>query len=185
MRTRPWLVLAALFIQVASAHADDHSAEFFGAAAYADGSHLWGFTVASAFTPYPRHYAGPKLLSVVMDTSAHFGSHEGATFRRTTYLFGPRVTFSQAPSNPHKVHAQVLFGGVHTNDAGLGSDDLAVAFGGAYEWLPGGLFSNSRGSRVEAYRWAVRGQVDYVTVGGDRENFLRVSGGLVYRITKD
>lgn len=180
MRIRPWLVLAALFIPAGAAHADDHSADLYGAFSYCDGSSLWGFHESYALT-----VADNKRYSVLTDLSLHFGSHDASTATRVTYLVGPRVTLPRrvVPA-PNKVHVHLLVGGVHTNAGVAASKGFAVALGGAWESLPGNFPGNRNALTLDERKWGLRAQVDYVITVGEGDNFPRVSGGIVYRFKK-
>lgn len=183
MRIRPWFVVAALLIPAGAAQADDHSADLFGAGSYSNGSKLWGFHESYALTP--ARDVKDKWFSVLADLSLHFGSHDANSATRVTYLVGPRVTLSKRfLPDPHKVHVHLLAGGVHTNAGGVASKDFALAFGGAWEALPGNFPGNRNARTVEERKWGLRTQIDYVITGGDSDNFPRVSGGIVYRFKK-
>ena len=186
MRTRFWLVLAALFIPVVPAHADDHSADMFAGFLAASGSTLWGFHQVTAI-PFPLGKSDHKPWSAVSDLSAQVGSHDGVSMTRVTYLFGPRLTLSDKVltglPEAHFVHLQALVGGVRTNDAGNGGHDGAWGVGAAWEYAPAG--GVNRGRSVNQRQLAFRVQADYVVVGGDPENFLRVSAGVTLRIVGD
>ncbi len=164
---RPWLVVVVLLLTPAAASADDHTADFFGAFAFAHASKLWGIHTSLAIAlPEVVH----QDLSLVADLTLHIGTHDEQDVTRVTYMGGIRYTPTGMRHPRHQVFGQVLGGGVHDGGPAT-SNKWALAVGGGYEYL---FREKSRG-------WGVRGEVDRVFVR-DREDFLRVSAGIVYRI---
>jgi hypothetical protein len=178
MRIPRWLVLVAVLVP-ATAQADDHRADLYAGFGYANASHLWGLHEGYAWTVRERGLLRENDLSILGDLSLHFGSHEGNTTTRVTYLVGPRWTIPMKEPH-HKLLAHALVGGVHSNQGVPDKNDFALAFGGGWEYILRPAPSATESSEG----FGVRFQADYVIRVGDNENFPRVSGGLIYRFKR-
>jgi hypothetical protein len=162
-----------MFLFPSTVRADDHRAEFYAAAfSFVPGSLLIGPHVTFA-KPFETILDGN--LSAVGDFSMHFGPEEDEG-KRITYAGGVRYSFAK-PNHPKLVNtARVLFGAVYGKDSALTGTDPAFLFGYEVEYLPN--------RSVTDEGWGFRGQVDVVVPTGDREEFWRISTGVVYRWKK-
>ena len=171
-------VAAVMLLFPTAARGDDHKADLYFGVAYAEGSNLWGLHQAFAFTLNGTGRFAHDF-SIVGDVSQHFGSNDGSTATRVSYLTGPRWTI--ALRNPqHKLLPHVLIGTVHQNDNGVDTTDFAAAIGGGWEYVlhppSSDQSSSGLGFRVNA---------DYVVRKGDADNYPRVSVGVIYRFKKN
>jgi hypothetical protein len=162
---RTWLVLVLLLVAPTAASAHTHVWDIFFGPSYANASNLSGFHIAFALAPAQDETS--KNLSIVADTSVHFGTHEQKDLTRVMFSGGLRYTPHDA-TDRHLTSVQVLVGRVWDrndfDDAGFG-----VTFGALYEYLLSGY--DGRG-------WAFRGQGDFVVNQVDK--FPRLSAGLAY-----
>jgi hypothetical protein len=166
--------LCALLLSPAVARADDHRADWYGGFSGGSGaSKLAGFYNAFAI-PLPSQNPRLHRMSLLTDVSVQFGKHDGQSVSQVVYMAGAKYTFARREQK-NKVSAHILGGTEYYNTAGNASNTGVLAFGVGYEFIPAPTSSNLLDGL------GVRVQVDSVFRSGDRENFWRVSGGLIYR----
>lgn len=184
------LVLGALLVP-ATVRADSHFADFYGGGSGGGGgSKLGGFIVAfgkSERQPEPLPGTPPEkpkkvLFGGVGGVSVQFGSHDdgSADVMQVVWSVGPRLTFEKNRNSKNFYHAQVTFGGSHTNDGQLQSN-FATVVGAAYDHVfgthAGPTPHPGLGMRLQADRVFRSGE----NAGG---NIWRLSAGLIYRVPK-
>jgi opacity protein-like surface antigen len=145
--------------------------------AYPETKNLHGFDVSAFVNAMPWLSLGGEFMGDFGTKSYQFfRSNIDVDSTRLVYVFGPR--FIVWHNSQFKAFAEVLAGGVHANaDVSLGSrsasvsdDGFAMAIGGGFDWRFADHFS-----------WRVI-QADYLPthLGGDWQNNLRLSSGIVY-----
>jgi hypothetical protein len=165
-----WLALAFALVPIA-AHAHGHTADVFAAFRYADGSSLRGGRATYAYVIPRSEPDAVRFWSLVGDVGFLFGEHDGVDVGQVALSGGIRATYARSTTAAHLPFAQLLLGGLHTQDGLLNPTDFALDIGLGYEWAP------------VARPVSVRIQFDYVRSGG--QNFPGFSVGIVHRFKKE
>src|SRR5262245_43266314 len=174
------LVLGALLVPIL-AYADNHNADYYGGLSFGNGgSILVGFDQAFAKARVTGSPCKPGYTFA--DIGAHFGEHEGQDVTQFFYLTGPRCTFTKRDGSRNLVHAQFLFGGVHSNDGQAGPNDGAVAVGVAFDRV----LADHPTPQTRFPGLGIRVQFNQIwRIGDDRESISRLSVGLLYRFPRN
>lgn len=174
MRVRVACFVLGVLLIPTLARADSHIADFYsGFSGGGGGSTLLGFHQSFA-----KAWAEPPWckLSAVGDVSVQFGSHNGRDVTQVVYSGGPRCTFAKHDWR-NLLQAQLLVGGVYTNDGVAEPNDKALVLGVTYDRA-----LTKASTRDTPFKgWGVRVEADRVFNGGDRESVNRYSVGLIYR----
>jgi hypothetical protein len=169
---RPWLVGILLLVPTA-AFGHDHKADAFFGQSFAFGSLFIGSHETLAV---PIEINDDRRLSFFVDLTVYKGSEDDERATRVLYMGGAR--WSHALGHPktskNLIFGHLLVGRLYDHLPDATPSNVVLGFGGGYEFEPDGKDT----------RWAPRGQLDIVFVkGGD--NFVRLSGGVVYRWPKE
>jgi hypothetical protein len=175
MRTRLLGFVLGLLAIPSVALADSHRWDGFIAGGGGNGaSSLFSFhQTASIFPFYGRKDSILTNVSLVADWATQFGKHDDGT--RVTQFplsFGGRYT-QPLGSEHFQPYAQVLGSWIYTNDGAADATDGALVVGFGLDWVktPHGVSTG----------YGLRLAVDYFDRNSARENFWRVSGGVVFR----
>lgn len=176
MRTRLLGLALGLLAIPTLALADDHRWDLYTGGSGGNGaSKLGGLHFSFGVTGQRDPGVWRKVL-FVGDVSVQLGSHSGAPVNQLAYSFGARVT--PAPSRWHaKPFFQFMGGGVHQKDAAPEPHNGSVTLGGGVDFV--------LHPEVHGDAFAFRVQVDRFFRSGSREDFWRVSAGLVLRVGQE
>jgi hypothetical protein len=188
---RLWLVPGLLSIATL-AHADDHRAGIFAAMCFTGGDTTAGFHESYEVTlgknesgggngqpaaTASRRLFGMKHFSGVADFSLNFGGESDTEdITEVPFLFGVRFTPSWTDHQEFVPFAQVLVGGVYTNNGVEDETSAAFAFGFGVQYFPW-RDTSEQGFGAQA-------QFDYINPGRAGDNIPRFSVGVVYRFKK-
>jgi Outer membrane protein beta-barrel domain len=171
MRILGWLWIGILLSCTAAVAQDTPRFQLFGGYSY---THLSGAGGSGSLHGWNAALSGnlTRHLSLVADFAGGYDRSSGTAVNVHTFLFGPQVTKRAKRAD---LFAQALFGvgRAGISASGIGASDTAFATA-----LGGGVDVHA-GSRV-SFRVA---QIDYLLTrfGGNNQNNLRVSTGLVIR----
>jgi hypothetical protein len=174
MRTRLLGFVLGLLAVPSLALADSHRWDGFIAGGGGNGaSTLFSFHQTASIFPFYGKDGTLTNISFVADWATQFGKHDDGT-RVTQFplAFGGRYTQPLGAGN-FQPYAQLLGSWIYTNDGAPDATDGALVFGFGLDWVksPHGA-STGYGLRVA---------VDYFDRTSTRDNFWRVSGGVVFR----
>ena len=159
------LCIALGFLLVpAIASADGHRAGIFGGGSYLKASSLGG--VHATFDVVPKDTL--KNFTLIGDFAIHSGTHDEVDGTIKMFFGGVGWAFPANDTTSHVPGVHAVFGGVN----GGGDTVFGTAIGGSYQYILDRSANKQLGFRV---------QVDGVFPKGAGDNFLRVSGGVVFR----